>query len=117
MDVKNAIITSAELMIERGLLSSYIFLDYDAGCQGFGGYPLYLPENFTHSDSNHNYAGHWIYKILEIADVNHWSKLAGKTIRVKADHDKVHEIGHIIKNIWFNPKEEFAKMQENNDGK
>jgi hypothetical protein len=39
--------------------------------------------------------------ILNIAGVNKWEDLSGRFIRVRATHDKVHAIGHIIEDKWL----------------
>lgn len=111
-ETKNAIITSAEISADdHGLLSAWLYLDYEGSGQGFGGYALYLPRGYTHSTNQKNYAGVFIWRCMEIAGVTKWSKLKGKTIRVKARHDGVQEIGHIVKDDWFNPKNEFETMK------
>lgn len=107
MEEKNAVIEKATINIEDiGVLGSYIYLDYGGSAQGFGGYALYLPKDYTHHKLE-SVAGHWIYRVLEIAGVEKWEDLPGKTIRVRADHNKVHAIGHIIKDDWFVPSEDF----------
>jgi hypothetical protein len=113
--VVNAIIKYARIDDgDRGLVTSYIGLDYgDSGHQGFGGYALYLPDSFAHGGiTKPNYAGHWIYKVIQVAGVSDWSKVVGKSIRVKREsglNGKVIGIGHITKDIWFIPSEDFKK--------
>lgn len=111
LETKNAIITGATITNDyHGLLSAWISLDYGGSCQSFGGYALYLPKSFSHHHHrNSNYAGHFIWRVMEIADVSEWSKLKGKTIRVRAGHDKVHAIGHIVKDDWFEPSVDFVE--------
>lgn len=109
MEIKNAIIESARIEIEdHGILTAWVLLNYGDSAQGFGGYGLYLPKNFTHHKLN-SVAGHFIYRVMEIADVEAWDELAGKTVRVKSDLSGVEAIGHIVKDTWFNPKEEFKE--------
>lgn len=109
-EIKNAVIESVSLSkADHGLLSAWLFLNYgDSSAQGFGGYCLYLPKSFTHHQLL-SHAGHFIWRCLEIADVDEWSKLPGKTIRVKSDLSRVYAIGHIVKDDWFCPSEDFAE--------
>lgn len=113
-EIKNAIIDSFKLDIgDRGLLTAWLFLDYGGTSQGFGGYALYLPSSFNHH-SDIGFAGHFIYRILKIAGVDEWSKLKGKTVRVKASFSKVKAIGHIVKDDWFDPEIEFEQLKDVN---
>lgn len=115
IEIKNAIITEAQITNDdHGLLTAWIYLDYGGSGQGFGGYALYLPKSYKHHRVNMGYAGHFIWRVMEIAGVAEWSKLQGKTIRVKCEHSKVHEIGHIIKDDWFNPSKDFEEVKKDN---
>lgn len=109
IEIKNAIIQDTGMRIERGLLTAYLYVDYGGLGQGFGGYCLYLPQNFKHHEIN-SVAGHFIYKCLKIADVESWADLKGKTIRVKCTWNKIYEIGHIVKDEWFNPEKDFKDI-------
>lgn len=110
-EMKNAIIESARIEIEdHGILTVWLTLDYGGSGQGFGGYSLYLPPSFKHH-SRTGIAGFFIYRVLEIAGVERWQDLKGKTIRVKATYDGIHAIGHIVKDDWFIPSED---MKEKN---
>jgi hypothetical protein len=114
MEEKNALITSVSITNDdHGLLSAWLFLDYGGSGQGFGGYTLYLPKVFTHADNQKNYAGLFIWRCMEIGGVTEWSKLVGKTIRVRKPNmlDQIEAIGHIIKDDWFYPKEEFLQLE------
>jgi len=110
METRNAIIKSARITTEdHGLLTVWIDLDYGGVLQGFGGFSLYLPKSFTHHKIE-SAAGHFIFRVMEIAGVGKWDALPGKAIRVKTDHTSIREIGHIIKEDWFCPREDFANL-------
>lgn len=110
--IKNAIIEKADLQIERGVLTGWIFLIYANGGQGFGGSALYLEKGFAHHDIKAAFAGHWIFRVMQIAGVESWNNLVGKTIRTKGGGvgSTLTAIGHIIKDDWFNPELDFKDL-------
>ena len=80
----------------------------------FGGYGLYFPESF----SKHrilSVAGHHLFRILEIAGAQKWSQLEGKLIRVEGSWFEIERIGHIIKDDWYCPKDDFAEALGSSD--
>lgn len=112
MFVSNAVIDKVTITNDRGLMA-WLMLDYGGTCQGFGGYILYAPEGWSAHESP-NLAGHFIYRCMEITGVEEWSKMVGKTIRVRRTNEglggDIIAIGHIVKDDWFNVKEEFSKL-------
>jgi hypothetical protein len=116
-ELKNAIIDEAELRCDdHGVLTGYIGLDYGGTHQSFGGHALYLPKSFTYHKIE-TLAGHWIFRVMEIAGVTKWENLVGKTIRVKASWGEVREIGHIVKDDWFNPSKDFEPITKQHGDK
>lgn len=118
-EIKNAIIESAEITFaDRGILDCWLALDYGGTGQGFGGYALYLPKSFDHH-SVLSVAGHHLFRIMEIAGVEKWSQLKGKTIRVEGTWGKIERIGHIVKDDWYCPSTDFKaaiSSANNRDG-
>jgi hypothetical protein len=109
-NIRNAVITSASITSDdHGCLSAWVMLDYGGSHQGFGGYALYLPKSFTHHKLT-SVAGHFIWRVMEVAEVTKWEALAGKTVRVRAGGlgtAGVEAIGHIVKDDWFCPRDDF----------
>lgn len=111
-ETKNAVIKSARITTDDGFLTVWLDLDYGGTGQGFGGFTLYLPKHWTHHNpAGPNYAGHFIARVMEIADVASWERLPGMTIRVRSEHCGVEAIGHIVKDDWFNPRADFDRMK------
>jgi hypothetical protein len=111
-ETKNAVIESASLGFgDRGFLDAWLSLSYGGSGQGFGGYTLYLPKSFDHHKLE-SVAGHFLFRIMEVAGVESWDKLKGRTIRVRASHTGVEAIGHIVKDDWFCPKDDFAGLNK-----
>lgn len=107
---QNAMITSVSMMdSEHGSLSAFVHLEFAHGTQGFGGYPLYNPSALKNQP---NYAGHFIWRVMEVAGVSAWEKAPGNPCRVRLHKGQIVAIGHIIKDIWFDPKEEFERLRE-----
>lgn len=106
--IVNAIIKSATITSgDHAILDAWIHLDYGGTGQGFGGYCLYTP---SRRKDNGDCCGHFIWRVMEIAGVEKWEHLAGKTIRVKREDSwgSIISIGHIVKDDWFDPKIELS---------
>lgn len=109
LETRNAIIKEARITVgDHGCLTAWLTLDYGGFCQGFGGYALYLPPDFDGHERK-SFAGHFIWRVMEIADVTRWDRLGGKTLRVRSSWEKVEAIGHIVKDDWFEPAKDFRQ--------
>lgn len=107
-EIKNAIIKSVTLDgVDRGSLIAWLDLDYGDSGQCFGGYGLYLPRTrVRHTLLSH--AGHFIRRCMEVGGVARWEDLPGKAIRVRCEGGLIKAIGHITKDDWFCPSQDFA---------
>ncbi len=96
----NAVIATANIYIQdHGLLTATLDLDYgDGGWQSFGGYNL-----------SGNFAGPFIRGVLDAIGVTDWNQIPGQPVRARTIDNRIYAIGHIIKDLWFDPK---ASMPE-----
>lgn len=95
IETKNARIEGTMLgMEDHGIFTFMIDLRYNGSGQGAGGICL--------GDKVGSICGPMIVRILEVVGVMSWEKLPGKSIRVKAEHAKVHAIGHYLEDKWLN---------------
>ena len=92
--IYNAKITSSSIFIERGMITSFINVDYDGYGQAFGGY------NLNSSLAN------WVAKIMSALVVVEWDKLEGMYIRIDVQDSIIVGIGNITENRWFYPKKD-----------
>jgi len=102
VEINNAIIKSYSIDIERDFIVIWLNLDYGGTGQGFGGYCLYNPRN-----PMQDLTGLFLLNCMKIAGVDEINKIIDKPIRVKSNSSRVIEIGHFLKDIWFNPELEF----------
>ena len=105
-EIKNAIIRAVDLTTENGFLETWLTVEYgDDTIQKFGGTVLYLPEGYKNHDIN-SPAGHAIHRIMSIADVSDWNEIVGKSVRVTIEDNVIKAIGHITKDIWYDPSKD-----------
>lgn len=109
-EFKNALITGTALGNEdHGIFTASLVLEYESGCQCFGGYAMDEHNGVRGAGSRRRgtaYGMEFILRILDTVGADSWEKLKGKCIRVKATQSKVIAIGHITKDKWFNPEED-----------
>jgi hypothetical protein len=99
---KNAVIVSAKIMMSgRGLLHGWLQFDYGFDEQGLDCRIVYTPGSPEHRGGD--CAGLFILRVMEVAGVSSWDHVVGRPVRVRKTPLGVVEIGHIIKDDWFNP--------------
>jgi hypothetical protein len=107
-DIRNAVIRKVDILIERGILTVWLHLEFGSGGQAFGGYYLHSLSRKDYKVTDFGgHAGHFIMRVLEIVGVEHWDELKGKPVRVRGNSERITTIGNFIKDEWFNPSIEF----------
>jgi hypothetical protein len=112
MEIRNATVEDVRIEIEdHGILTAWLFLDY-GNCehQGFGGYAFDRYDSVSGCRKGVAFGSEFILQCLKICDVFSWHHIKGKNIRVKSEDGVIKEIGHITKDLWFNPKEVAKNM-------
>lgn len=103
--IKNAIIKSTSLTGSDFYgISAKIFLDYGNSKQIFSYPSMGKVPKTLHID----FTSYFITKCMRIANCESWENIIGKYIRVKINSTtlEIVEIGHILYEDWFNPKNE-----------
>lgn len=111
-EIENGRITSADIQFSRGfILDAWVHLEFEGSGQGFGGYVLggnpFDSEKCADHAKQANLAADFIGGIMAVADVEKWSDLKGKVVRVeRADKfGQIVAIGHAFKDRWYRPVE------------
>jgi hypothetical protein len=108
---KNGMVSSCEIVLERGfILSVSICFDFGGSGQCFGGYVLGgLPDGKSaagkHADQM-NLMADWVGMLMWITEVEKFSDIKGKILRVRKEDEwgKILAIGHPYKNRWLDPE-------------
>jgi hypothetical protein len=105
-ETRNAVITGTMLGVEdHGILTAFVYLDYSGSSQGFGGYAFDCYDRERDARKGSAFAAEFIRELLDTVGVDQWEKLRGINVRVRANHNRVEAIGHIIKSKWFVPED------------
>jgi hypothetical protein len=116
--IENGRITSADITFSRGfILDCWVHIEFEGSGQGFGGYVLGgNPFDASAACARHqeqaNLAADFIGGVMAVADVEKFSELPGKVIRVRRDepYGPIVAIGHPFKDRWYEPKSRFAML-------
>lgn len=101
-EIRNAKITGTMLGFEdHGIMTAFVNTMSGSLGQGFGGYSM-----------NGEWGMEFIKAVLKTLDVESWEQLKGTHCRLDASIDKIHRIGHIIDNKWFDPKEDLKRYEK-----
>lgn len=113
--IQNALVSSARIELnDHGLLDVWLMLEYGIGGQGFGGWSLgrhvFKPADARQEflESKHNYAGHYLIRVMQVCGVHEFAHIPGRSLRVAKGNGLIRGIGHITKDDWFYPSRDFA---------
>lgn len=109
--IENGRITNADIMFSRGfILDCWLTLEFDGSGQGFGGYvlggnPFDTSAACARHHDQRNLAADFIGGVMAVADVEKFSELVGKVIRVRRETSfgPIVAIGHPFKERWYEP--------------
>jgi hypothetical protein len=119
--VENGRIANADIMFSRGfILDCWITLEFDGTGQGFGGYvlggnPFDKPDvRASRHGEQPNLAADFIGGVMAVADVEKFSDLKGKVVRVEREQPMgpIIAIGHPFKDRWYRPGERFELLRK-----
>lgn len=87
---------------DHGIFTSFIYLEWDGGGVGFGGYSL-----------GGESAVPYIKEILDVIGVEKWEDLKGKYCRIETGGPGTiaTRIGNLMKDKWMNQKEFFKNYE------
>ena len=105
-EIRNAVIVDARIYFDRGMLTAWLDLDYGSSVQGFGGFALWTPSAMRAVKPT-AHAGQFLARCIQVADAESWGRIVGRTVRASCSHERVEAIGHIVKEDWFNPQNDF----------
>lgn len=116
-EICNAKITGTMLGKEdHGILTFYIYLEFQGSGCGFGCYSL---QGFDKNKGKVMYSGKGleaIVNVIETVGVEKWEDLKGKFIRIRIEYTgwegTVTKIGNLMEDKWFSLKEFFKESEE-----
>ncbi len=94
---------------DHNIFTVWLFLDYDAGSQGFGGYCFdEWDKELKRRVERTGLFCEYVKAVLRVTGVSQWEKLSGTVVRIRRDNHKLVAIGNIIKDDWFYPDQLFG---------
>jgi len=102
IEIRNATINSTMLGVEdHGIMTFNLNLDYGNLNQGAGGYALDQYDETQKKRVGSALGMEMIMQLMKVVGVEKWEDLKGKNIRVQSSWNKVHAIGHFLKDEWL----------------
>ena len=109
--IYNARIDDVSLEFEdHGCLCLILYLSHEGGCQAFGTFNLISRFQKSFDVTGGNVAGWFIKRVFDICEVDKYSQLKGKAIRIREKNGLITAIGNFITDDWFAPSEDFKPL-------
>jgi hypothetical protein len=109
-EIHNAKITGTMLGYEdHGIMTCFIYLEWDGAGVGFGGYGLDEYDKDLKKRVGVGKSLDFIKEIMEVVGVQKWEDLKGQYVRVDSEGwgGTALGIGNLLKDKWLYPKEFF----------
>lgn len=106
-EIQNAKISDTRLGYEdHGILTVSLTTESDPFTQGFGGYALDSYRKDKEERVGTEYGMQFVISIMRTLEVENWEDVRGQLIRIDKSHNKIHGIGHLLKDKWFYPDDD-----------
>lgn len=115
LTIENARIVSTMLGREdHGILTCYVHLEGNGMVVGWGGYAFDSWDDSLKRRVGAAYGMEFIAAVLDVAGVERWEQLPGAYVRLESQGwgGRATRIGHITKDLWFDPEALATRMRE-----
>ncbi len=99
-EIKNAKIIAADIQLEPTLT---VYINFQLEHNIVQALPFF---------NLHRGMGFFIKKLMEVADVNYFSDLVEKPVRLHTTSLTIISIGHYLDDLWFMPERELENLNE-----
>ena len=104
--IENVVIEGVMLGFEdHNIMTCMVHVKGNERNQGFGGYPLGKYDKLLERQVGTAYGMEWLMRLMNAIGAREFKEMKGMYVRIEADEYKIFQIGHIVKEQWFNPEE------------
>ena len=104
--IENVVIEGVMLGFEdHNIMTCMVHVKGDMLNQGFGGYALDTYDKQFKRRVGTAYGMEWLIRLMNTVGAREFKELKGMYVRIEADEYHIYQIGHIVKEQWFNPEE------------
>lgn len=107
----NAVITGTFLGYANGIATFFIRLQQEDKVHDYGNWSLAAYDESLDEQVGTQAGMNLILDLLKTLELNCWEELTGKAIRIRTFGGEVTQLGHYLKNQWFDIKKTAQKFQ------